>query len=98
MMQPIQRTVLAPFAFELLQGLNVAWGFALLGAIPAANMRRQERLSVDDADSIEGGNDSEGALSELVGNRIVIQVVASVGSFADFDIDALVTRKFIVWK
>ena len=49
-----------------------------------------------DANGVEIGEDRRGALSAIVWNRVVVEIKASVGSFSNLDVHALMRRERLV--
>jgi hypothetical protein len=68
----------------------------LLAPVPGAGMDRHLLVAVGEADGVEIGEGGEGAQHPVVGDRVVVEIEAGVGCFADFDFDALSRRKGIV--
>ena len=67
----------------------------LLTAIPAASVRRDDVVAVGDANLIEVGVDDESAPRPIMRNGVVVEVEASIGSFADLDFQTLVSWKWV---
>ena len=94
--ESIQATMLAGTLFLRDQALQVSDNLELLAAIPGAGMGRNDLVAFGDANGVEVGEDRQSALSAIMWNRVVVEIKASIGSFSNLDVHALMRRERLV--
>src|SRR5450432_164098 len=68
----------------------------LLAAVPSPYVSCDDLVFLGDPNGVEVGENRQRTLRPIVRDRVIVEIEASVRSLANFDIEALVSRKWLV--